>query len=132
MNRLVALVIAALMIAGCETEAGYRKTVEPFVGSPETKLLDAWGAPQGTYESGGTKYLTYKSTRQRTMPGTPPSYHTTIIGGTAYTTAVGGTSATTNTSYCTTTFRVRDEIVVGYSIKGRGCIAVGEGLGLGF
>ena len=66
------------------------------------------------------------------MPGTPPSYNTTIIGGTAYTTAVGGTSATTKTSYCTTTFRVRDEMVVSYSIKGRGCVAVGDGLGLGF
>ena len=132
MNRLVALVIAVLMIAGCQTEAGYRMTVEPFIGSPVIKLLEAWGAPQGTYESGGIKYLTYKSTRTFTMPGTPPSYNTTIIGGTAYTTAYGGTEATTNTTYCTTTFRVRDEMVVSYSIKGRGCVAVGKGLGLGF
>lgn len=116
---ILGLILAGL--AACATEANYVKKLDALVGSPESALIDAWGVPSGVYETGGVRYLAYRRDRSVTVPGIAPSYHTTVIGDTAYTTVTGGTGPSTYTNSCETTFKIRAGRVEGYSYRGDGC-----------
>jgi hypothetical protein len=85
MRGLIALCFAALLLAGCTTQADFTKKLDSWVGSKETELISSWGPPNGFYETEGTKYITYGNSSVGTMPGTS-NYNTQIIGNTAYTT----------------------------------------------
>jgi hypothetical protein len=71
------------LLAGCATTANYEKILQSWVGASELELVRKWGTPQRVYETGGTKFLTYASSRNIYIPGTAPQYQTTYIGNTA-------------------------------------------------
>lgn len=117
------LVIAFLFLAACATTANYEKILNSWIGADELDLLRRWGPPQNVYESGGRKFLTYSSARNVYIPGTDPTYTTTVIGNRAYTTQTGGTPGENLGLSCITTFEVASSKVVSWHWKGNDCIA---------
>lgn len=128
-NRIsVKLVLGALAFASVSacvpTVEGYQALLESYQGASERQLVARWGAPDRSYRSGGSTYLTYSESRSGYVPGIQPTYHTDIIGNTAYTTAIGGSPGFAYTETCETTFEIRGGRVVGYTFKGDGCTAL--------
>ena len=122
--RFVIALVVLVGLAGCATEAGFRKILQSWIGAPEEHLITSWGVPDGSYETkGGVKFLTYRSNRSVHLPGTAPSFTTTYIGNTAYTTQSGGSPAQSVHLHCKTTFRVVEGIVRGAEYQGNDCTA---------
>lgn len=92
-------------IYGCAlpTEKGYRQLVDAVVGRREESLISMWGVPQGIYESGGKRFLTYRGSR--------------IISH-KYGTVTHG---------CVTTFAVVEGTIVSYTFSGDDCMAYESG-----
>jgi hypothetical protein len=122
MKRLV-ITLFALITTACATTANYEKILSSWVGANEIDLVRSWGAPDNQYESSGTKFLTYQRTDNIYMPGTAPTYTTTMIGNTAHTTAVGGTRPYNIQTSCKTTFEINNGKVVNWRWEGNGCKA---------
>jgi len=120
--RYLCLLIAAALTA-CATTAGYEKMLSSWVGVEEIDLIRGWGPPLQSYEAGGRRFLVYASHRTVYMPGTPPTYQTTVIGNTAYTNAVGGSPDMNIGLSCTTTFELDGTQVVSWSYSGNDCKA---------
>lgn len=115
--------VVLLTLAACGTEAGFKKMAGSWIGSTEQQLVANWGPPNGFYESGNTRYLSYARSRTGYVPGTSPTYQTTIIGNTAYTTSYGGSPGYSYTNQCTLTFTVTNGVVAGYRYEGNACRA---------
>jgi hypothetical protein len=121
MNKI--LIAFVVLLAGCATEAGYRKAAESWIGAPEEKLVQRWGPPDQFYETGKVKYLQYRSSRNVYMPGVAPTYQVTSYGNTAYATPIGGMPGSTLNMQCQITFEVQDGFVSNASWKGNDCRA---------
>ena len=118
------LLIASLVILlGCATTANYEKMLNSWVGAPELDLVRRWGPPIQSYETSGRKFLVYSNSRNIFLPGTAPTYTTTVIGNTAYTNRVGGTPAQNIGLSCQTTFEIFQERVVSWRYEGNDCTA---------
>jgi len=117
------LIVLANVLASCATTAGYEKLLSSWVGAQEIDLVRSWGPPIQSYETGGRKFIVYSSSRTVYLPGSAPSYQTTVIGNTAYTNAVGGSPPMNIGKSCTTTFELDGSKVVSWSYKGNDCKA---------
>lgn len=117
------IVLASLTLTACATEANYRKVLDSWLGQSEQSLIGKWGPPQGFYETGGTRYLTYSERRDVFIPGTAPSYQTSFVGSYAYTRPVGGTSPMLLNRNCQTTFTVSNGYIASYQYQGNNCVA---------
>ncbi len=122
MKKLL-ITLLALITTACATTANYEKILNSWVGAKEIDLVRSWGAPDNQYESSGTKFLTYQRTSNIYMPGTSPTYTTTVIGNTAYTSSSGGSPAYNIHMSCKTTFEVKNERIVNWRWEGNGCKA---------
>lgn len=122
MSRCLILLIAAALSA-CATTAGYEKILNTWIGSQEIDLVRSWGPPQQTYEVGGRRFLVYSSRRTVYLPGTAPTYQTTIVGNTAYTNAIGGSPGMAVDKTCITIFELEGTRIVSWSHKGNDCKA---------
>lgn len=111
------------LLTGCATTANYEKILNSWVGADEIDLIRKWGSPHRTYETGGTKFLTYVSSRNVYLPGTAPTYQTTMIGNTAYTNRIGGTPGQNIGLSCVTTFELRNDKIVSWQWEGNDCKA---------
>ena len=126
MKHLVRMVLflPALLLIGCATSENYKNILETWVGASESKLVSTWGVPDGVYEIGDIKYLSYKTSISGYVEGTPATYTTTVIGNRAYTTSSGGTSGYSYDRKCETTFSIRNGTVFSWSFKGNDCTAL--------
>ncbi len=122
MKKLL-IIFLGIFIVGCATTANYEKILSSWIGAKEIDLVRAWGAPDNQYESSGTKFLTYQKPDNIYMPGTTPTYTTTMIGNTPHITAVGGTKPYNIQTSCKTTFEINNGIVVNWRWEGNGCKA---------
>ncbi len=119
--RIAFLVAATLLLSACATEAKYGKKLDTWVGSNEIDLVRAWGPPQQSYESGGSKFLTYSNSRQAFIPGTPATATTNIYGNTAFTNINPGMAAQSFDLSCATTFEVQNLKIVKWTWRGNDC-----------
>ena len=120
------LVIAALQLAACASEAGYRESVEQWIGAQEADLVaSSWGAPDRVYEViGGERILTYSTTSE--TGGTSGIVPTVMIGGSG-----SGISLSTSTGvgvagterFCETSFTVEDGVITDVTFHGPGCVS---------
>ncbi|WP_456390261.1 hypothetical protein [Profundibacter sp.] len=108
------------------TEQGYKNLVTSWIGSPERALIQKWGPPDSAYSSQGLKYITYNKQRSGYIPGTAPTYTSTVIGNTIYTNSYGGTQGYSYTESCKTTFTLQRNKIVDVSYKGNNCVALEE------
>jgi len=109
MKSYLLILIVLMLISGCATTEEYKKIVESWVGSSEIALIRGWGPPQQSYESGGTKFLVYNSSRNVYLAGTSPTYTTTVIGNTAYTNSSGETPSQNLNFSRQTTFEITNK-----------------------
>jgi hypothetical protein len=121
MKKTLALTAILLSLSGCATTANYEKMLSSWVGASELDLVRRWGPPTQSYETGGRKFLIYSSSQDVFLPGTAPTYTTTVIGNTAYTNMVGGTPGQTLSFSCRTTFEIHDERIVSWRWQGNDC-----------
>lgn len=122
-NSLPLAIAIAAILSACATTANYEKILQSWVGSEEIDLIRKWGPPQQSYETGGSKFLVYSSRQNVYMPGTAPSYQTTVIGNTAYTNPIGGTPAYNIGMACVTTFELANNKIVSWQWRGNACKA---------
>ena len=123
-KRLCSIVLLAAATIGCATPDRYEKIVGSYVGSSEEALLAEWGPPDRVYTSdGGTKYLTYTSSRSGSSPGVPPIYQTSCSYGQCTTIPVGGSPGYTFTKSCKTSFKIVDGTVASWHFEGNDCVA---------
>jgi hypothetical protein len=120
--KIYSLIFAALVsLSGCATTANFEKMLSTWVGVSEENLISRWGPPTRAYASGRTKYLTFDKSATGYVPGTPPTYSTTVIGNTAYTNTHGGTSGYVYTKNCSTTFTITNGVVSSWRWEGNAC-----------
>lgn len=121
--KRIAAALLLILLAGCATTAKYEKVLNTWVGSSEKDLVRKWGPPQGVYESDGTRYLTYNSSRNLFMPGVAPTYTTQYVGNTAFTSASGGMPAQNIAMSCQTTFELTNGLITSWRWQGNDCTA---------
>ena len=122
MKLLLGLACLAVL-AGCETTANYELVLQRWVGSSELSLIQSWGPPQQVYENSGHRFLTYSRESNMYLPGTAPTYQTTMVGNTAFTNSYGGTPATNVQRSCVTTFEVVSETITSWRYQGNNCVS---------
>lgn len=120
---LYLLFTLAFFVSGCATAEKFQKNMETWVNQPESKLLSQYGPPHRVYESGGVKYLTYANSRTAVIPGTNPSYQSTVIGNTIYTDSYGGTPSVPVNLSCTITFEIVNGYINRVTWRGNNCVA---------
>lgn len=118
---LLLVFIAAL--ASCATTENYEKILSSWVGQPVANLIDKWGPPDSEFVNDSNRYLSWTKADSVFIPGTSPTYRTTLIGNTAYTNAIGGSPSYNVYRSCKTTFTVRDGYVVNWRWEGNHCKA---------
>ncbi|WP_392561070.1 hypothetical protein RHO12_07675 [Orbus sturtevantii] len=121
--KLLISCIFILILAGCATTAKYEKILDSWVGASEQQLIESWGIPDGTYEAGNLKFLSYRYSDQRILYGSPPVYVSNVRKGRIYTDVVGGTPDMIVSNWCKTTFTIEKEKVIKWTFNGNSCIA---------
>lgn len=88
------------LLLGCAipTSEKYEAILKTFVGKPESVVIERFGAPTKTYQSGGNNYITYNRSNYRLID--------TDLGV---------------TFTCDTTFVINSGIVQKYNFEGNGC-----------
>ncbi|HVY17641.1 MAG TPA: hypothetical protein VHB27_20650 [Rhodopila sp.] len=110
------LSIAGLALGACTDELARRQAeLNRWVGRPETELVQAMGAPNRSYETGGLKILTYEDHRVDIIPGT--SYYP---GFGPFWPDAGLPPQAINLT-CDTSFAVSGGIVRSFSLRGNAC-----------
>ena len=121
---LFVLTLPALLAACIPTTEGYQQLVDGWKGSTEAQLVGHWGPPDSVYQAQGQRFLTYREHNQYYIPGTAPTYSTTVIGNTAYTNTYGGSPGRYIEGSCETTFVLVSGKIVGVNFRGSDCAAL--------
>ncbi|SFU28473.1 hypothetical protein SAMN04488527_10190 [Aliiroseovarius crassostreae] len=116
--------ISASVSACIPTTEGYQQLVNDWKGSSEQELIAQWGVPDKSYRSGGNQYISYVRRGSVYIPGTQPTYTTTVYGNVAYTNSYGGTPGQNISTYCETTFVLASGRIKDATFKGNDCTAV--------
>lgn len=103
MRGLLVCVIAGFILSGCATTSGFEKKLASLNGITEADLIRSFGTPQQVYETDGSKFLTFTSSRFVMIPS-----------------AYGSMG---NTRSCQATFEISQGVVVGSTFKGNDCRA---------
>lgn len=117
------LLFATVLLTACATTAGFEKKLNAWIGAEEIDLVRSWGPPLRSYETAGRKFIVYSAYREVYLPGTPPLYHTTIVGNTAYTNVTGGIPPMYMGLDCTTVFELQGTKIIAWSHQGNNCKA---------
>lgn len=118
------LVIAALLLAACASEADYREDVEQWIGASEADLVaSSWGQPDQVHDViGGERILTYSKTSE--SGGGLAVLPAITIGssgsGVSLSTVTGGGVADSE-RYCETSFTVEGGVITDVTFHGPGC-----------
>lgn len=116
-------VAAALLVSACATTANYERTLNSWLGHKEEELVASWGPPQNVYVTpSGARILTYTDAGTVYLPGTPPSYRSTVIGNTVYSRPYGGTSPMALDYSCTTHMTVEHGVITHWRYEGNNCV----------
>ena len=118
--RMVLLGVALLTLSSCfTTEEDFQATLSSWLGSSEEALVDAWGPPTNFYERDGKRYLTWASSSQFLMGGTPSYTHTYYYTGNTYTSP--GTAPMLVNANCDILMIIEDDVVSEWRYEGNNC-----------
>jgi hypothetical protein len=117
--RKVITVAGLALLAGCAyPNPQHVAALNALVGKSETDLVRAYGAPNRTYVTGGSKFLTYSVSRIESYPdgwGWGGGWHRGWGGW------GGGWGPDIETRDCNTTFELKAGVVQSWSIRGNAC-----------
>lgn len=112
-----AVLVLAVLLAGCVNRLAQRQAfLAPFIGQPESVLVQRLGVPDRTYQTQGVKYLAYTESRVDILPGAPM-----MMGPPWWGWYGGGFPPQAVNLVCDTTFAVSDGIVRSYTLRGNAC-----------
>jgi hypothetical protein len=122
-----AVLVAAGTLAGCQYPSAQKVAMlNQAIGRDEASLVREFGVPTKTYETGGTKFLSYQESWVEQLPGVPgPVFYG--YGGFGY--GWGGPGYLYAPTYsggsvrrdCDTTFEVVGGIVKSWKLRGNDC-----------
>lgn len=124
MSRFRTLLIAPVtllllvILSGCTTKQEHEDMLSSWYGSSESDLIASWGVPTSFYELDGKRYLTYSSSSQAVVGGTP-ARTTYDYYGNAYTS--GGTPAILVTSNCTIIMVIENGVINEWRYESNNC-----------
>lgn len=122
--RHILLVIAVCSVMSCASEQGFHEMADSWVGATESELVSQLGPPDSLYVSpDGDRILTYSKEGSVTLPGSAPSYQSTIYGNTVYSTPVGGAPPSTIQLSCELSFVLKNDRVISWSSRGNSCVS---------
>ena len=114
-----------LLLAGCATPAGFRQSMDAWIGQPADRLISEWGPPQSAYPlSNGGAVLQWASARNAVIPVPQQTFGTvTATGSTAYYQATTMPSAYNIHLACAVRVTVSpDGVVQSWNSEGNNCI----------
>ncbi len=118
---LYAGVLSMLALAACRTVKSYDDMLHSWLGQSEAQLVATWGAPVDMQTiAPGRQLFTYIKERVVSVPGEAPNY--TALGQDSAYNPYGDSLGETYDYYCKTLFTTQDDIIVGYSWQGDGCL----------
>jgi len=121
MRTIVA--VLAVLLAGCQTRAGFEQRLARWNGQPIAEVVKAWGGPNHVGEApAGEKLYTWEFGRERRAVLDAPRRGTTPASG--YGSRMQ--PAEVSTDWCTVTFVVEDSRVRASRFSGNGCVAAPE------
>jgi hypothetical protein len=123
MKLSVITIAFCIALGACATEAKYQEVLNTWLGQTEAHLASKWGPPDRVYEVEGYRYITSSKGGATFVPGTNPSYQSTVIGNTVYTNPVGGTPPMVISRSCVTTFTVQAGRISSWRYEGNACRA---------
>jgi hypothetical protein len=118
MRNMVALTVCCA-VAGCADYGLQQRQAElnRLVGHGETEVVQRFGVPTRTYETGGLKFLAYSQSRIVYDPGiVSPFFGYGYFGPYA-----GGFPPTVYQRDCETTFQLRAGLVQAVTLRGNAC-----------
>ena len=97
------------IVSSCTSKLDHEKTLNSWIGSKESTLVEQWGTPSNFYKTDdGKKYLTWKNSSQ------------SLIGG-GYNYGYGYNYPILITSNCDITMIIEKGIVTSWRYKGNNC-----------
>lgn len=122
MRRVVFVVLAACLVAGCANYSLQRRqaALAPLVGQTEADLVRQLGVPTRVFETDGQRFLSYDEIRTDILPGFAP-YYGSWWGPWGGWGGYGGFPPTVVQYGCQTTFDIAGGKVVSFSLRGNGC-----------
>lgn len=113
--------VGALALTSCRSVQSYDDMLHSWLGQSEAQLVATWGAPVDMQTiAPGRQLFTYIKERQVNVPGEAPNY--TALGEDSAYNPYGDSLGETFDYYCKTMFTTQDDIIVGYSWDGDGCL----------
>jgi hypothetical protein len=111
-----AILLLALLLAGCATGPSLEERLAPLVGKREAEVVMALGVPTRTYEVDGLKFMQFEERRVTLYPG--DLYWGRPYGrfGPAF-----GAGPTLITRSCDMVFTLRGGVVQSFSLRGNDC-----------
>lgn len=76
MKKIVVILMIGLALAGCVSTSDLMKS---WVGKPESRLLEKWGAPDSSTRSNGRHIMTWKNTYTNRYGGNASTCRATFI-----------------------------------------------------
>jgi hypothetical protein len=118
---LTVLCLVAVLAAGCVNRLAQREArLNQFIGHPESLLVQAFGVPDKSIETGGVKYLAYSERRLDVIPGSP-SFVPGMWPYSWYGPYGPPIPPQVIDLECETTFAVTGGIVRSYTLRGNAC-----------
>lgn len=115
-SGLVCLATSALIVSGCTTRVDWprRQALDSLVGHSDHEVVDAIGPASRSYRDGPTSFLAYDFSRTEFVPGQrgqllPDSDE------------LWYRAPSLQAGNCSTTFKLLDDKVVGWSLTGNDC-----------
>lgn len=126
MKKLIVISLLFLL-AGCQTEAKFKQSMNSWIGSDAQSLVNQWGYPASTMTApNGNEVYVYSNSGSAYIPQTT-TYNTTAnaYGNSVYATTTGYSSGGYNITYsCTIFVEVNSAKKVEHILwKGNNCVA---------
>lgn len=119
--RIVAAILVSIGLAGCVGPEAFEAELEGWVGRTEVEIVDAWGPPDQVYENEAGRYLTWRSSRIRLVPGQPQVYHWDRTGSRSRATVSGGIPPRLMDMTCRKTMILRNGVITRWQWDGNSC-----------
>jgi hypothetical protein len=119
---------AVLAVAACAyPNPQHVAELNTLVGKPEQTLIQTYGVPNRTYDTGGHRYLAYSRSRIVTLPGAPGfgpwggGYYGGWGGWGGWGGGWGGFPPEIVQRDCETTFDLLNGVVQSWKLRGNAC-----------
>jgi hypothetical protein len=116
-SRFASLTVSGLLLSGCATQVDWprRQALDSLVGRSDSEVVVALGLPSRSFRDRTARYLAYDYRHTEFVPGQPGPQDPADIED------LWLNSPALVSGHCSTTFKLLDDKVVGWSLYGNSC-----------